>query len=53
MFFSEIGGVMSSAKALDPKDGKVHATGYYLNEFVIPYQQLVGGRVPNCRLYDI
>jgi len=33
--------VMSSAKALDLKDGKTYATGYYLNEFVIPYRKLV------------
>jgi putative intracellular protease/amidase len=33
--------VMSSANALDLKDGKVYSTGYYLNEFVVPYQKLV------------
>ncbi len=33
--------VMSSADALDLKDGKVYATGYYLNEFVVPYRKLV------------
>ena len=33
--------VMSSANALDLKDGKTYATGYYLNEFVIPYRKLV------------
>src|SRR6201991_3942610 len=33
--------VMSSANALDLKDGKVYSTGYYLNEFVIPYRKLV------------
>ncbi len=33
--------VMSSANALDLKDGKTYSTGYYLNEFVIPYRKLV------------
>jgi putative intracellular protease/amidase len=33
--------VMSSADALDLKDGKVYSTGYYLNEFVVPYRKLV------------
>lgn len=33
--------VMSSATALDLKDGKTYATGYYLNEFVVPYRKLV------------
>src|ERR1700753_718841 len=33
--------VMSSANALDLKDGKVYSTGYYLNEFVVPYRKLV------------
>src|ERR1700721_4616779 len=33
--------VMSSANALDLKDGKTYKTGYYLNEFVIPYRKLV------------
>ncbi len=33
--------VMSSANALDLKDGKSYKTGYYLNEFVIPYRKLV------------
>src|SRR6201996_6794499 len=33
--------VMSSANALELKDGKTYATGYYLNEFVIPYRKLV------------
>src|ERR1700749_546761 len=33
--------VMSSANALDLKDGKVYPTGYYLNEFVVPYRKLV------------
>ena len=32
--------VMSSAKALDLKDGKTYSTGYYLNEFVVPYRKL-------------
>src|ERR1700761_6884141 len=33
--------VMSSANALNLKDGKVYKTGYYLNEFVVPYRKLV------------
>jgi putative intracellular protease/amidase len=33
--------VMSSAKALDLRGGKQYSTGYYLNEFVIPYRKLV------------
>src|ERR1700755_456763 len=33
--------VMSSADALDLKDGKSYSTGYYLNEFVVPYRKLV------------
>jgi putative intracellular protease/amidase len=33
--------VMSSANALALKDGKTYSTGYYLNEFVIPYRKLV------------
>src|SRR6201999_3928182 len=33
--------VMSSANALDLKDGRIYKTGYYLNEFVIPYRKLV------------
>jgi putative intracellular protease/amidase len=33
--------VMSSANALDLKGGKTYSTGYYLNEFVIPYRKLV------------
>src|ERR1700753_2401670 len=33
--------VMSSANALDLKDGKTYKTGYYLNEFVVPYRKLV------------
>jgi putative intracellular protease/amidase len=33
--------VMSSANALDLKDGKTYSTGYCLNEFVIPYRKLV------------
>ena len=33
--------VMSSANSLNLKDGKVYKTGYYLNEFVIPYRKLV------------
>jgi putative intracellular protease/amidase len=33
--------VMSSAKALDLKDGKTYSTGYYLNEFVVPYRKLL------------
>jgi putative intracellular protease/amidase len=33
--------VMSSANALDLKDGKTYSTGYYLNEFVVPYRKLL------------
>jgi putative intracellular protease/amidase len=33
--------VMSSANALDLKDGKTYSTGYYLNEFVGPYRKLI------------
>ncbi|QWT21570.1 type 1 glutamine amidotransferase domain-containing protein [Bacillus sp. NP157] len=33
--------VMSSAHELDLKDGKTYSTGYYLNEFVVPYRKLV------------
>jgi len=33
--------VMSSANTLDLKDGKSYSTGYYLNEFVVPYRKLV------------
>ena len=33
--------VMSSANALDLQDGKTYTTGYYLNEFVVPYRKLV------------
>jgi putative intracellular protease/amidase len=33
--------VMSSAHELDIKDGKKYTTGYYLNEFVVPYRKLV------------
>jgi putative intracellular protease/amidase len=33
--------VMSSAHTLDLKDGKTYKTGYYLNEFVVPYRKLV------------
>jgi len=33
--------VMSSAHELDLKDGKKYATGYYLNEFVVPFRKLV------------
>jgi putative intracellular protease/amidase len=33
--------VMSSANALELKGGKTYSTGYYLNEFVIPYRKLV------------
>jgi hypothetical protein len=33
--------VMSSANALDLKNGKTYSTGYYLNEFVVPYRKLV------------
>jgi putative intracellular protease/amidase len=33
--------VMSSANTLDLKDGKTYSTGYDLNEFVVPYRNLV------------
>ncbi|WP_186251980.1 type 1 glutamine amidotransferase domain-containing protein [Burkholderia gladioli] len=33
--------VMSSAHQLDLRDGKKYPTGYYLNEFVVPYRKLV------------
>jgi putative intracellular protease/amidase len=33
--------VMSSAHRLDLRDGKNYTTGYYLNEFVVPYRKLV------------
>jgi len=33
--------VMSSARELDLRDGKKYSTGYYLNEFVVPYRKLV------------
>jgi putative intracellular protease/amidase len=33
--------VMSSAHELDLRDGKKYTTGYYLNEFVVPYRKLV------------
>ncbi|RFU49137.1 type 1 glutamine amidotransferase domain-containing protein [Paraburkholderia sp. DHOC27] len=33
--------VMSSAHQLDLKDGKTYSTGYYLNEFVVPYRKLI------------
>lgn len=33
--------VMSSAHELALRDGKKYATGYYLNEFVVPYRKLV------------
>ncbi|MRW87864.1 type 1 glutamine amidotransferase domain-containing protein [Pseudoduganella sp. FT26W] len=33
--------VMSSAHELALRDGKSYATGYYLNEFVVPYRKLV------------
>jgi hypothetical protein len=33
--------VMSSANELNLKDGKTYSTGYYLNEFVIPYCKLL------------
>jgi putative intracellular protease/amidase len=33
--------VMSSAHELDLKDGKTYETGYYLNEFVVPYRKLI------------
>jgi len=32
---------MSSANSLNLKDGKVYKTGYYLNEFVVPYRKLI------------
>ncbi|MDE1996833.1 MAG: type 1 glutamine amidotransferase domain-containing protein [Rhizobiaceae bacterium] len=33
--------VMSSAHELNLKDGKKYETGYYLNEFVVPYRKLI------------
>ena len=33
--------VMSSANSLNLKDGRFYKTGYYLNEFVVPYRKLV------------
>ncbi|WP_109476182.1 type 1 glutamine amidotransferase domain-containing protein [Paraburkholderia sp. C35] len=33
--------IMSSANTLDLKDGKTYSTGYYLNEFVVPYRKLL------------
>jgi putative intracellular protease/amidase len=33
--------VMSSAHELGLRDGKHYETGYYLNEFVVPYRKLV------------
>lgn len=33
--------VMSSAQELDLREGKKYQTGYYLNEFVVPYRKLV------------
>ncbi|BDU18951.1 type 1 glutamine amidotransferase domain-containing protein [Dyella sp. GSA-30] len=33
--------VMSSAHELDLKDGKSYSTGYYLNEFVVPFRKLL------------
>jgi putative intracellular protease/amidase len=33
--------VMSSAKYLDLRDGKKYPTGFYLNEFVIPFRKLI------------
>lgn len=33
--------VMSSANSLELRDGRTYSTGYYLNEFVIPYRRLV------------
>lgn len=33
--------VMSSAHELDLRDGRKYTTGYYLNEFVVPYRKLV------------
>jgi putative intracellular protease/amidase len=41
MFKGKVLVVMSSANALDLKGGKTYSTGYYLNEFVIPYRKLV------------
>lgn len=32
---------MSSAHELELRDGKTYQTGYYLNEFVVPYRKLV------------
>jgi len=32
---------MSSAQELDLRDGKKYPTGYYLNEFIVPYRKLV------------
>src|ERR1700761_6960661 len=33
--------VMSSAKHLDLRDGKKYPTGFYLNEFAIPFRKLI------------
>jgi putative intracellular protease/amidase len=33
--------VMSSAHELNLRDGKTYKTGYYLNEFAVPYRKLV------------
>jgi hypothetical protein len=33
--------VMSSAKTLDLRDGKKDSTGFYLNEFAIPFRKLI------------
>jgi putative intracellular protease/amidase len=33
--------VMSSAHELDLREGKKYPTGYYLNEFVVPYRKLL------------
>lgn len=33
--------VMSSANELELRDGKTYPTGYYLNEFIVPYRKLV------------
>ncbi len=33
--------VMSSAHELELRDGKKYQTGYYLNEFVVPYRKLI------------
>ena len=33
--------VMSSAKHLDLRDGKQYPTGFYLNEFAIPFRKLI------------